>query len=233
MIMSSALSPKRALYAQFAIVAKAMAHENRLELLELVAQGERSVEDLAERSGISVANASQHLQHLRRAGLVAARRQAKFVLYRLADEAVLSMLAAMQKVAERNLGEVERILRSYFHERDALEPVSRAELTQRMKKGLVTIIDVRPADEFALGHVTGARNIPLSELKRHLSKLDRKTEIVAYCRGPYCVLSFEAVAQLRKLGFKARRLEDGLPEWRAAGLPVQSGSAFQAKAGSA
>jgi rhodanese-related sulfurtransferase/DNA-binding transcriptional ArsR family regulator len=233
MIMSSTPSPKRALYAQFAIVAKAMAHENRLELLELVAQGERSVEDLAERSGISVANASQHLQHLRRAGLVAARRQAKFVLYRLADEAVLSMLAAMQKVAERNLGEVERILRSYFHERDALEPVSRAELTQRMKKGLVTIIDVRPADEFALGHVTGARNIPLSELKRHLSKLDRKTEIVAYCRGPYCVLSFEAVAQLRKLGFKARRLEDGLPEWRAAGLPVQSGSAFQAKAGSA
>jgi rhodanese-related sulfurtransferase/DNA-binding transcriptional ArsR family regulator len=233
MIMSSTSSPKRALYAQFAIVAKAVAHENRLELLELVAQGERSVEDLAERSGISVANASQHLQHLRRAGLVAARRQAKFVLYRLADEAVLSMLAAMQKVAERNLGEVERILRSYFHERDALEPVSRAELTQRMKKGRVTIIDVRPADEFALGHVTGARNIPLSELKRNLSKLDRKTEIVAYCRGPYCVLSFEAVAQLRKLGFKARRLEDGLPEWRAAGLPVQSGSAFQAKAGSA
>jgi ArsR family transcriptional regulator len=233
MIMSSTSNPKRALYAQFAIVAKAVAHEHRLELLELVAQGERSVEDLAERSGISVANASQHLQHLRRAGLVAARRQAKFVLYRLADEAVLSMLAAMQKVAERNLGEVERILRSYFHERDALEPVSRAELTQRMKKGLVTIIDVRPADEFALGHVTGARNIPLSELKRHLSKLDRKTEIVAYCRGPYCVLSFEAVAQLRKLGFKARRLEDGLPEWRAAGLLVQSDSAFQAKAGSA
>jgi rhodanese-related sulfurtransferase len=221
MIMSSTSSPKRALYAQFAIVAKAVAHENRLELLELVAQGERSVEDLAERSGISVANASQHLQHLRRAGLVAARRQAKFVLYRLADEAVLSMLAAMQKVAERNLGEVERILRSYFHERDALEPVSRAELTQRMKKGLVTIIDVRPADEFALGHISGARNIPLSKLKRHLSRLDRKTEIVAYCRGPYCVLSFEAVAQLRKLGFKARRLEDGLPEWRAAGLPVQ------------
>ena len=222
MIMSSTSSPKRALYAQFAVVAKAMAHEHRLELLELVAQGERNVEALAERSGISIANASQHLQHLRRAGLVTARRQAKFVLYRLADEAVLSMLAAMQKVAERNSGEVERILRSYFHERDALEPVSRAELVQRMKKGLVTVIDVRPADEFALGHVTGARNIPLSELKRHLSKLDRKIEIVAYCRGPYCVLSFEAVAQLRKLGFKARRLEDGLPEWRAAGLPVEA-----------
>ena len=188
-----------------------------------MAQGERSVEALAERSGLSIANASQHLQHLRRAGLVTARRQAKFVLYRLADEAVLTMLAALQKVAERNVGEVERILRSYFHARDELEPVSRAELTQRMKKGLVTVIDVRPEDEFALGHVPGARNIPLSELKRHLSKLDRKTEIVAYCRGPYCVLSFEAVAQLRKLGFKARRLEDGLPEWKAAGLPVQTG----------
>jgi rhodanese-related sulfurtransferase/DNA-binding MarR family transcriptional regulator len=226
--MSSTLNPKRALYAQFAIVAKAIAHEHRLELLELVAQGERSVEALAERSGLSIANVSQHLQNLRRAGLVASRRQAKFVLYRLADEAVLTMLAALQKVAERNVGEVERILRSYFHARDELEPVSRAELTQRMKKGLVTVIDVRPEDEFALGHVPGARNVPLGDLKRYLSKLDRKTEIVAYCRGPYCVMSFEAVAQLRKLGFKARRLEDGLPEWKAAGLPVQTGTSSQA-----
>jgi ArsR family transcriptional regulator len=218
----SSSNPKRALYAQFAVVAKAIAHEHRLELLELVAQGERSVEALAQRSGLTIANASQHLQQLRRAGLVTARRQAKFVLYHLADDTVLTMLAAMQKVAERNVGEVQRILRSYFHERDELEPVSRAELTQRIKKSLVTIIDVRPEDEFALGHVPGARNIPLSELKRRLSKLDRKTEIVAYCRGPYCVLSFEAVAQLRKLGFRARRLEDGLPEWKAAGLPIES-----------
>lgn len=225
MMMSSTLNPKRALYAQFAIVAKAIAHEHRLELLELVAQGERSVEALAECSGLSVANASQHLQLLRRAGLVTARRQAKFVLYRLADEAVLTVLAALQKLAERNVGEVERILRSYFHARDELEPISRAELTQRMKKGLVTVIDVRPEDEFALGHVPGARSVPLSALKRHLSKLERKTEIVAYCRGPYCVMSFEAVAQLRKLGFKARRLEDGLPEWKAAGLPVQTSQA--------
>jgi rhodanese-related sulfurtransferase/predicted transcriptional regulator len=216
-------NPKRDLYAQFASVAKAIANEHRLELLELVAQGERSVEALAERSGLSIANASQHLQQLRRAGLVAARRQAKFVLYRLADDAVLTMLAAMQKVAERNVGEVERILRSYFHARDDLEPVSRAELTRRMKQGLVTVLDVRPEDEFALGHLPGARNVPLSQLKRRLSTLDRKTEIVAYCRGPYCVLSFEAVAQLRKLGFKARRLEDGLPEWKAAGLPVETG----------
>lgn len=216
-------NPKRGLYTQFATVAKAVANEHRLELLELVAQGERSVEVLAERSGLSIANASQHLQHLRRAGLVTARRQAKFVLYRLADDAVLTMVAAMHKVAERNLGEVERILRSYFHARDDLEPVSRTELAKRMKQGLVTVLDVRPEDEFALGHLPGARNVPLSRLKHRLSKLDRKTEIVAYCRGPYCVLSFEAVARLRKLGFKARRLEDGLPEWKAAGLPVEVG----------
>jgi ArsR family transcriptional regulator len=133
------------------------------------------------------------------------------------------MLAGMHKVAERNLGEVERILRSYFHARDDLEPVSRTELAKRMKQGLVTVLDVRPEDEFALGHLPGARNVPLSQLKRQLSKLDRNTEIIAYCRGPYCVLSFEAVAQLRKLGFKARRLQDGLPEWKAAGLPVETG----------
>jgi ArsR family transcriptional regulator len=216
-------NPKRDLYAQFANVARAIANEHRLELLELVAQGDRSVEALAELSGLSVANASQHLQHLRRAGLVAARRQAKFVLYRLADDAVLAMLAAMHKVAERNIGEVERILRSYFHSRDDLEPVSRADLQRRMKQGLVTVLDVRPEDEFALGHLPGARNVPLSQLKRHLSRLDRDAEIVAYCRGPYCVLSFEAVAQLRKRGFKARRLQDGLPEWKAAGLPVEIG----------
>src|SRR6516162_4973038 len=219
--MSSA-NPKRDLYVQFAAVAKAIANEHRLELLELVAQGERSVEALAERSGLSIANASQHLQHLRRAGLVAARRRTKFVLYRLADDAVLSMLSGIHKVAERNVGEVERILRSYFNARDELEPVSRAELRRRMKQGLVTVLDVRPEDEFALGHLPGARNIPLSKLRRELSKLDRNTEIVAYCRGPYCVLSFEAVAQVREMGFKARRLQDGLPEWKAAGLPIES-----------
>ena len=215
------VNTKLDLYAQFALVAKAVAHEHRLGLLELVAQGERSVEVLAAHCSLSLANASQHLQHLRRAGLVVGRRQGKFVFYRLADEAVLGMIAAIRRVAERNVGEVARILRAYFHERDQLEPVSRAELATRMKLDLVTVIDVRPKDEFALGHIAGASNVPLTDLKRHLSKLNRKLEIVAYCRGPYCVLSFEAVSHLRKLGFKARRLQDGLPEWKAAGLPIE------------
>jgi len=171
---------------------------------------------------VSVANASQHLQHMRRSGLVAARREGKFVLYRLADESVLDLLASIRVVAERNLAEVDRVVREYFNDRDSLEPVSRMELTDRMKLGLVTILDVRPADEFALGHLPGALNVPLGELERRLAKFDKSKEIVAYCRGPYCVLSYEAVAALRARGFKARRLEDGLPEWRAAGLPVEA-----------
>jgi ArsR family transcriptional regulator len=216
-------NPKRAMYAQFAAVAKAIAHEHRLELLELVAQGERSVERLAECTGLSVANVSQHLQHLRRAGLVTARRQAKFVLYGLADPAVLELLASLHGVSERNVSEVQRILGSYFQERDGMEAISRIELLRRMKDKTVHLLDVRPKDEFALGHVPGARNVPLDQLKRYLSKLDRRTEIIAYCRGRYCVMSFEAVAQLRKRDFRARRLEDGMPEWKAAGLPVEIG----------
>jgi len=213
---------KQAIYSEFAALAKAIGHQHRLELLELVAQGERSVERLAECASLSVANVSQHLQHLRRAGLVTSRRQAKFVLYSLADEGILTLLAVLRSVAERNRGEVDRLLRGYFHERDGLEPISRAELLRRIKDKTVIVLDVRPEDEFALGHVPGARNIPVNALKRQLSKLDRDTEVVAYCRGPYCVMSFEAVALLRKRGFKARRLEDGLPEWKAAGLPVEA-----------
>src|SRR5262249_20987965 len=167
-LMSSA-NPKRDLYVQFAAVAKAIGNEHRLELLELVAQGERSVEVLAARSGLSIANTSQHLQHLRRAGLVTARRQAKFVLYRLADDAVLTMLSGIHKVAERNVSEVERILRCYFNARDELEPVSRVELQRRLKQGLVTVLDVRPASEFVLGHLPGAFNIPPGSLERLLA----------------------------------------------------------------
>jgi ArsR family transcriptional regulator len=220
MARKSSESPKQALFIQFAAVAKAVAHPHRLALLEQLAQGERSVDVLADRVRASIANASQHLQHMRRSGLVAARREGKFVFYRLADDSVLDLLASIRRVAEHNLAEVDRVVRDYFDDRDSMEPVSRADLMDRMKLGLVTILDVRPADEFALGHLPGALNMQLSELERRLAKLDKSKEIVAYCRGPYCVLSYEAVALLRARGFKVRRLEDGLPEWRAAGLPV-------------
>ena len=219
----SSESPKQALFAQFAAVAKAAAHPHRLELLEQLAQGERSVEVLADRTRVSVANASQHLQQMRRAGLVAARREGKFVFYRLADDAVLGLLASLRRIAELQSAEVERVVRSYFNGRDRLEAVSRLELMDRLKAGIVTVLDVRPEDEFALGHLPGAINLPLGELEKRLIDLDPDREIVAYCRGPYCVLSYEAVAMLRARGFKVRRLEDGLPEWRAAGLPVEVG----------
>ena len=213
-------SPKRLLFRQFAAVAKAVAHEHRLELIEALAQGERGVETLAARAGLSVANASQHLQQMRRAGLIESRREGKFVYYSLADPAVLELLASLTRIGERRLAEVDRIVRTYFDSRDALEPVTRAELVKRMRKGDVQVIDVRPEDEFALGHLPGAVNMPLDTLKRRLAGLDPEKEVVAYCRGPYCVLSFEAVSLLRARGLSARRLEDGLPEWKAAGLPV-------------
>jgi rhodanese-related sulfurtransferase/DNA-binding transcriptional ArsR family regulator len=216
-------SPKLALFTQFAAVAKTLGHAHRLELLEQLAQGERSVEILAQRTGLSTANASQHLQQMRRVGIVANRRDGKFVYYRLADDAVLDLLAALRRIAERNVAEVERTVRSYFNERDSLEAISREELLKRSRAGAVTVLDVRPADEFALGHLPGAVNIPLRELEARLAELDPRHEIVAYCRGPYCVLSYEAVAALRARGFTIHRLEDGLPEWRAAGLPVVTG----------
>jgi ArsR family transcriptional regulator len=217
-------NPKLALFAQFATVAKSLGHAHRLELLEQLAQGERTVEILADRTGLSIANTSQHLQQMRRAGLVTNRRDGKFVFYQLADDSVLSLLAALRTVAERNLAEVERVVRSSFADRDSLEALSRDELLSRSRAGTVTILDVRPEDEFALGHLPGAVNIPVRALERRLSELDPSKEIVAYCRGPYCVLSYEAVAALRKRGLTARRLEDGLPEWRAAGLTVVTGA---------
>ncbi len=212
--------PKQALFEQFALVAKTIGHLHRLELLEQLAQGERTVEQLADKTGLSVANTSQHLQRMARAGLVANRRDGKFVNYRLSDDAVVEALAALRKIAERNSAEVERVVRSFFDQRDSFEPVSRKELLKRSRAGEVTVLDVRPADEFALGHLQGAINIPLRVLESRVSELKRSSEIVAYCRGPYCVLSYEAVATLRKCGFNARRLEDGFPEWRAAGFPI-------------
>jgi rhodanese-related sulfurtransferase/DNA-binding transcriptional ArsR family regulator len=216
----SSQSPKQLLYTRFAEVAKALGHGHRLEILELLAQGERSVEALAERAGLSIANASQHLRLMRRAGVLASRRNGKHILYRMSDPAVLELVAALHRVGERNLAEVREVVRGYFHGRDALEPVSRKELVRRLKDGLVTVLDVRPADEFGAGHLPQAINIPLRELAGRLRDLPKNREVVAYCRGPYCVLAFEAAALLRKHGFKVRRLEDGYPEWKAAGLPV-------------
>ncbi|TGQ08586.1 MULTISPECIES: metalloregulator ArsR/SmtB family transcription factor [unclassified Mesorhizobium] len=214
-------NPKQALYEQFAIVAKALGHPLRLEMIEHLAQGARSVDALAAKLGQPVANISQHLQSLRRAGIVLAERDGKFVHYSLADDSVLSAFASVRGVAERRLAEVDRIVRGYFDARDDMRPVTRDELQALMRDGLVTLIDVRPADEFALGHVPGAINVPLGEIKAWSAGTDASREVIAYCRGPWCVMSFEAVAALRSLGHSARRLEDGMPEWKAAGLPVE------------
>jgi rhodanese-related sulfurtransferase/DNA-binding transcriptional ArsR family regulator len=215
--------PKQTVFAGLAEIAKALGDAHRLELLEQLGQGERNVEELAARASLTFANASRHLQILRRARLVDARRSGKHVFYSLVSEAtVIRLLAALGKLAERNLAEIERVMAAYFRARDALEPVSREELFARLRDGLVTVLDVRPRDEFGRGHLPGARNVPLAELERRLAELPRDQEIVAYCRGPYCVLSFEAVALLRAKGYRIRRLEDGYPEWKAAGLPVET-----------
>jgi ArsR family transcriptional regulator len=219
--MSSA-EAKRAVFSAFAEVAKALAHPHRLEILEQLAQGERSVEALAEKVALSVANASQHLRLMRRSGLLVSRRDGKRIVYRLADPTALAAGAALQKVAERNRAEVREVIGSYFRARDALEPVTRAELKRRVRDGVVTVLDVRPRDEYDAGHIPQAINIPLSELADRLREIPTDREVVAYCRGPYCVLAFEAVAKLRKGGLRVRRLEDGYPEWKAAGLPVEA-----------
>jgi rhodanese-related sulfurtransferase/DNA-binding HxlR family transcriptional regulator len=217
----SSQNPKRAIFEHLAAVARALGSARRLEILELLAQTARSVEELAALSSLTIANASQHLQQLRRSGLVEARRDGKRVIYKLADPEVIVLLGALSKVTQRNVGAVEKVLNGYFRERDGAEPVSRQELLRRMRDGLVTVIDTRPQAEFVAGHLPGAINLPLSELSDRLRELPRGREIVAYCRGQYCVLSYEAVAELRKRGFKAFRLEEGYPEWKAAGLPVE------------
>lgn len=217
----SSQNPKRTMFEHFAAVARTLGSPHRLELLELLAQRPRSVEELGRLSGLTIANASQHLQQLRRAGLVDASRDGKRVVYRLADAEVIALLGSLRRFTERNVGAVEKVLNSYFRERDNLEPVSRKELLRRMRDGLITVLDTRPSEEFAAGHLPGALNVPLGELKRRLCELPSDHQIVAYCRGAYCVLSYETVAELRKRGFKAFRLEEGYPEWRAAGLPVE------------
>lgn len=214
---------KHDLFAQFARVGKALGNGNRLEILEYLAQGERSVEALANVAGLTVANTSQHLQHLRQAGLVTTRKQGLKVYYRLSSNDVLDLIDALRRVAEHHVAEVERLINSYLTVKDELEPIPRDELLARARDGQVTVIDVRPPEEYAAGHLPGAVNIPLAELEQHLAELDqgKGQEIVAYCRGPHCVLAFDAVARLREKGLKARRLEDGYPEWKTAGLPVE------------
>lgn len=213
---------KHDLFAQFARVGKALGNANRLEILEYLAQGDRSVEDLAGVAGLTVANTSQHLQHLRQAGLVSSRKAGLKVYYSLSGDDVIVLLDALRAVAERHIADVERLVNTYLTVKDSLEPVPRAELLARVREGLVTVLDVRPPEEYAAGHVPGAINIPLAELEQRLNELARDQEIVAYCRGPHCVLAFDAVARLREQGLKARRLEDGYPEWKSAGLPVEA-----------
>jgi ArsR family transcriptional regulator len=219
----SSVGPKQRVFASLAEIAQALGHAHRLELLEHLGQGERSVEDLAARANLTLANTSRHLQLLRRAALVEGRRDGKRIYYRLAgDDLVIGLLLALSRVGERNSAEIARVMASYFRARDELEPVSRDELLDRLRWGTATVLDVRPEDEFARGHLPDALNIPLSELERRLAELPAHQEIVAYCRGPWCVLSFEAVALLRQRGYRVRRLEDGFPEWKVAGLPVEN-----------
>ena len=212
---------KQDLFTQFARVGKAMSNGNRLELLEFIAQGERSVDELAKVSGLSVANTSQHLQQLRQAGLITSTKQGLKVFYRLSGDDVIDLFNSLQNVAERHLADVQQLVNTFLTVKDDLEPIPATELLDRIKDGLVTVLDVRPPEEYQSGHVPGAINIPLSELEAHFSQLDTQQEVVAYCRGPHCVLAFDAVDKLRQCGIKAHRMEDGFPEWKSAGLPVE------------
>ena len=214
-------TPKALLFEQFARIGQALSSGPRLELLELLAQGERSVDALAQLSELSVANTSRHLQQLRQAGLVATRKEGQFVHYRLAGDEVVRLIYALGAVGEIYSAEVERLVKTFLTDKDSLEPVPAEEVLLRARKGLVTVLDVRPAQEYAAGHIPGAINIPLPEINKRLHELPANREIVAYCRGPYCLMAFEAVAFLRKKGRKARRLQDGLPEWRLRGLPIE------------
>lgn len=211
---------KDRLYGQFARIGKALGNPHRLELLELLAQGERSVDALAAESGLTLANASQHLLTLRNAGLIESRKQGLFVHYRLADPAVFELSRSLRTVAERRLAELERLVREHFGDRSDPEPVSMQELLARARKRDVIILDARPAHEFAAGHIAGALSFPIEDLQARLRELPKTKSYVAYCRGPYCIYSDRAVALLRRSGRRARRMADGFPEWKAAGLPV-------------
>jgi len=220
-------SPKTALLEEYALVARALSAPARLMILEQLAQGERGVEGLADKTGLTVANCSQHLQALRRAALVTSRRAGKAVIYRLTDARTLDLMDLLRVVADRNIAQVERILRDLSGGADAPEPVSRDDLAARLAAGSVTVLDVRPADEYAAAHIPGALNATLADLDGILSQFDPGTEIVAYCRGPYCIYAHQAVATLRARGLNARRMDGGLPEWREDGRVVVSAASPQ------
>ena len=215
---------KDRLYGQFARLGKALGNPYRLELLDLLAQSERTVESLAAETGATMANISQHLQTLRTAGLVTARKEGLFVHYRIADPAVSTLCASLRTVAERRDAELNRIVREHFGDRDEPEPVDMIELLRRARAGDVIVVDARPANEYAAGHIPGALSIPIDDLNERLQRLPKSKPYVAYCRGPYCVYADQAVAQLRAAGRRARRLAVGLPEWKSAGLPVEVGT---------
>jgi rhodanese-related sulfurtransferase len=215
---------KDGLYEQFARIGKAVGNAKRIELLELLCQGERSVEVLADAAAMGMTNTSAHLRVLREARLVDTRKEGTRVFYRLADDEVCSFYLSLRDLASRRFAEVEQVVRYYFEARDNLDPVGRAELMERADDGDVILLDVRPGEEYDAGHIPGAISVPLGELEARLSSLPKDAEIVAYCRGPYCVLAPQALELLHKHGFRARRLEDGLPEWRQAGLPVAVGN---------
>ncbi len=213
---------KDRLYEQFARIAKAMASARRLELIYLLAQGERSVEDLAKEMAMSIANTSQHLQTLKAAQLLEVRREGLYAYYRLADEHVFRVWQAIRELGEARLAELDRVVETFLKDRGELAAVSIAELRERAGESCVVILDVRPEEEYRAGHIPGAKSVPVAKLGTYLQELPEDCEVVAYCRGPYCVFSDEAVALLQAHGFKARRLEKGLPDWRAAGLPIES-----------
>jgi rhodanese-related sulfurtransferase/DNA-binding transcriptional ArsR family regulator len=214
---------KDALYDGFAEVAKALASGRRAEIVDVLAQGERSVDELAEEIGQSVANTSHHLRAMARAGLLTTRRDGTRIFYALASERVAELWSALRDVAGEHVAGLERLAAAYLGDRDGVEMVDRTELAARLKRGEVVILDVRPEVEFAAGHIAGARSVPITELRRHLRALPDDTDVVAYCRGPYCVYADDAVRELNKKGFRARRLIDGFPEWKRAGLPVAVG----------
>ena len=213
---------KDRLYGQFARIGKTLSSPHRLEILELLAQGERTVDSLATELGLSLANTSQHLQGLRQAVLVDSRKEGLFVFYRLADPAVFELLRAIRAVAERQLADLARLVDEHFGDRQDAELVGMTELLRRAKSPQVVVLDARPASEYEAGHIAGALSVPVDDLQRRLCEFPKDKEYVAYCRGPYCVYADRAVEILRTHGRRARRLVEGFPEWRAAGLPVES-----------